>query len=65
MDQTLIPGEMGVNVRSIVLDQIVRIAMQQNKTLARLSDGLPLLNSGLEFTLHRSPHRLSGKHHRR
>jgi hypothetical protein len=39
---------MGMSVRSIVLDQIVRIARQQNKTLAPLSDGLPLLNSGLD-----------------
>jgi acyl carrier protein len=39
---------MGMSIRSIVLDQIVRIARQQNKTLAPLSDGLPLLNSGLD-----------------
>ena len=47
-DQTQKPGEMGMSVRSIVLDQIVRVARQQNKTLVPLSDGLPLLNSGLD-----------------
>ena len=37
-----------MSVRSAVLDEIVRVADQQNKKLAPLSDDLLLLNSGLD-----------------
>ena len=37
-----------MSTRSIILDNIVQIAEQQGKTLAPLSDELPLLNSGLD-----------------
>jgi acyl carrier protein len=39
---------MDMSVRSIILEEIVRIADQQKKTLAPLGDDLPLLNSGLD-----------------
>jgi acyl carrier protein len=32
----------------VILEEIARIAVQQKKTLAPLSDDLPLLNSGLD-----------------
>lgn len=38
-----------MSTRSIILAEIVRIAKQQKKTLAPLSDNLPLLNSGLDL----------------
>ncbi len=37
-----------MSVRPIILEQIVRIAEQQKKTLAPLTDDLPLLESGLD-----------------
>jgi hypothetical protein len=37
-----------MSIRSRVLQEIVRVAGQQNKPLAPLSDDLPLLDSGLD-----------------
>jgi acyl carrier protein len=37
-----------MSVRSIILEHIARIAEQQKKTLAPLTDDLPLLESGLD-----------------
>jgi acyl carrier protein len=37
-----------MSVRQIILDHIVRIAEQQKKQLAPLTDDLPLLESGLD-----------------
>lgn len=37
-----------MSVRSTVLSQFKQVAMEQNKTLAPLSDGLALLESGLD-----------------
>jgi len=37
-----------MTVRSFILSEITRIAEQQNKRLAPLSDDLPLLSSGLD-----------------
>jgi acyl carrier protein len=37
-----------MSVRPIILEHIVRIAAQQKKTLAPLTDSLPLLESGLD-----------------
>jgi acyl carrier protein len=37
-----------MSVRPIILEHIVRIATQQKKTLAPLTDSLPLLDSGLD-----------------
>ena len=37
-----------MSVRAIILDQITRIAENQGKTLARLTDNLGLLDSGLD-----------------
>jgi acyl carrier protein len=37
-----------MSIRSTILAEIVRIAEQQKKTLAPLTDDLPLLNSGLD-----------------
>jgi hypothetical protein len=37
-----------MSVRSAVIEQIGRIAEQQKKTLAPLTDSLPLLDSGLD-----------------
>jgi acyl carrier protein len=37
-----------MSVRSVILESIVRIAAQQKKTLAPLTDSLPLLDSGLD-----------------
>lgn len=37
-----------MSIRSIILSQIADIAEQQRKRLAPLSDGLPLLESGLD-----------------
>jgi acyl carrier protein len=37
-----------MSTRSMILDEIVRIAEQQKKTLTPLTDDLPLLNSGLD-----------------
>jgi acyl carrier protein len=37
-----------MSVRSVILEEIVRIAAQQKKTLAPLQDDLLLLNSGLD-----------------
>jgi len=35
-------------IRSIVFEEIVRVATQQKKSLAPLSDDLPILESGLD-----------------
>ena len=37
-----------MSIRSIILTQIAEIAEQQKKRLAPLTDGLPLLESGLD-----------------
>ncbi len=37
-----------MSIRATILDEIVRIAKQQHKTLAPLTDQLPLVNSGLD-----------------
>ncbi len=37
-----------MSIRSIVYAEFIRIAEQQNKSLAPLSDDLPLHNSGLD-----------------
>jgi hypothetical protein len=37
-----------MSIRAAVIEEITRIGKQQNKTLAPLSDTLPLLNSGLD-----------------
>ena len=37
-----------MSVRSIIIEQIVRVGEQQRKTLSPLSDDLPLLESGLD-----------------
>jgi acyl carrier protein len=37
-----------MSVRPIIIEHIVRIASQQKKTLAPLTDDLPLLESGLD-----------------
>ncbi len=37
-----------MSTRSVILDEIVRIAEQQKKKLAPLTDDLPLLGSGLD-----------------
>ena len=37
-----------MTVRSVVLDQIARVAAEQRKPLAALTDDLPLLESGLD-----------------
>jgi acyl carrier protein len=37
-----------MSVRSTVLSQFKQVAMEQNKTLAPLSDDLPLLESSLD-----------------
>ncbi len=37
-----------MSVRTIILENIVRIAAQQKKSLAPLTDNLPLLDSGLD-----------------
>jgi acyl carrier protein len=37
-----------MSIRSRILDEIVQIAGHQKKTLAILTDDLPLLNSGLD-----------------
>jgi acyl carrier protein len=37
-----------MSVKPIILEHIVRIAQQQKKTLAPLTDDLPLLESGLD-----------------
>jgi acyl carrier protein len=37
-----------MSVRPVILEHIVRIAAQQKKTLAPLTDDLPLLESGLD-----------------
>lgn len=37
-----------MNVKSTIHDQIVQVAKEQGKTLAPLSDGLVLLESGLD-----------------
>ncbi len=37
-----------MSVRSVVLEQIVQVADQQGRQLAPLSDGLRLLDSGLD-----------------
>ncbi len=37
-----------MNVRSEVVTQFKRVAQEQNKRLAPLTDGLELLNSGLD-----------------
>jgi acyl carrier protein len=37
-----------MTIRSAILSEIERIAEQQNKRLAPLTDDLPLLNSGLD-----------------
>ncbi len=37
-----------MSVRPIILEHIVRIAKQQKKTLAPLTDDLPLLDLGLD-----------------
>jgi acyl carrier protein len=39
---------MNMSTRSAILEEIVRIADQQKKTLAPLTDDLALLNSGLD-----------------
>jgi acyl carrier protein len=39
---------MNMSVRAVILDEIVRIGEQQKRTLAPLTDGLLLLNSGLD-----------------
>ncbi len=41
-------GAKTISIRSTILDQIVRIAQQQGKKLAPLTDTLPLLESGLD-----------------
>ncbi len=37
-----------MSTRSIIIEEMVRIAQQQKKTLSPLTDELPLLNSGLD-----------------
>ena len=37
-----------MSIRSTIIEQITQIAEQQKKTLRPLSDGLPLLDSGLD-----------------
>ena len=37
-----------MSVRSVILERIVLIARQQDKTLAALTDDLPLMGSGLD-----------------
>jgi acyl carrier protein len=37
-----------VSIRSTVIDQFKRVAKEQNKRLAPLTDDLPLLDSGLD-----------------
>ena len=37
-----------MSVRAVIMQQIVRVAEQQSKKLARLDDTLPLLESGLD-----------------
>ena len=37
-----------MNIRFTVLDQITRVAAEQRKPLAALTDDLPLLDSGLD-----------------
>ena len=37
-----------MSVRSTILSQFTQVAKEQNKTLAPLSDGLALLESGLD-----------------
>jgi len=37
-----------VSIRDVIIAQIIQIAEQQKKTLAPLSDSLPLLKSGLD-----------------
>ncbi len=42
------PSVQTVSIRSAVLDQVRLVAEQQKKHLAPLTDGLPLLESGLD-----------------
>jgi len=37
-----------MSVRSVIIEQITRVAQQQRKPLAPLTDALPLLESGLD-----------------
>ena len=37
-----------MSIRSVILEEITRVAAQQDRTLAPLHDDLPLLNTGLD-----------------
>ncbi|MDE8345957.1 MAG: hypothetical protein POH28_07285 [Acidocella sp.] len=37
-----------ISIRDVIIEQIVQVARQQNKTLEPLDDELPLLESGLD-----------------
>ena len=44
-----------MSARLMILDEIRAVAAQQDKTLAPLTDELPLLDSGLELAMFRGP----------
>ena len=50
-----------MTIRETILDQMRNIAQQQHKTLAPLSDEVPLLESGLEFAVPGHPGRQPGR----
>ncbi len=37
-----------MSIRSVILEEIARVAAQQSRTLAPLHDDVPLLNTGLD-----------------